>query len=259
MAVNIHPSAIVSPKAVLGANVTVEAFCVVGPKVKIGDDSVVFHHSTIEGDVEMGDSNEIFPYAMIGGITHDLKYEGGSPKLKIGSNNVFREYVTAHVATNHDDTTLIGSNNTFLAYSHVAHDCIVGNNLVMSSHAALGGHVQVGDYANIGWGAGVHQFCKVGRHAMVSACSKLVQDVPPFMLADGSPAEVRSINKIGMERFGFQLEEIEAVRMIFKTIYKSNMNRSQAVDKLKDTYSKNDLPLVSEIIEFISNSERGLA
>ena len=119
MAVNIHPSAIVSPKAVLGANVTVEAFCVVGPKVQIGDDSAVFHHSTIEGDVEMGDSNEIFPYAMIGGLTHDLKFEGGSPKLKIGSNNVFREYVTAHVATNHDDSTLIGSNNTFLAYSHV--------------------------------------------------------------------------------------------------------------------------------------------
>ena len=259
MAVNIHPSAIVSPKAVLGANVTVEAFCVVGPKVQIGDDSVVFHHSTIEGDVEMGDSNEIFPYAMIGGITHDLKYEGGSPKLKIGSNNVFREYVTAHVATNHDETTLIGSNNTFLAYSHVAHDCVVGNHLVMSSHSALGGHVQIGDHVNIGWGAGVHQFCKVGRHAMVSACSKLVQDVPPFMLADGSPAEVRSINKVGMERFGFQSHEIEEVRMIFKTIYKSNLNRSQAVNELKESASTSDLALVDEITQFISKSNRGLA
>ena len=259
MGVEIHPSAIVAPKALLGCNVSIEAFCMVGPEVQVGDGSVVRHHSTIDGDVTLGENNEIFPYAMIGGLTHDLKFEGGSPKLKIGSNNVFREYVTAHVATNHDDATLIGSNNVFLAYSHVAHDCIVGNHLVMSSHSALGGHVRVEDHVNIGWGAGVHQFCKVGRHAMVSACSKLVQDVPPFMLADGSPAEVRSINKVGMERQGFTAEEIEEIRMIFKTIYKSNLNRSQAVDQLKDKINSSNLSLAGEVLEFITTSERGLA
>ena len=125
MGVDIHPSAIIDPKATLGTNITIEAFCVVGPKFRIGDDSIVRHHSTIDGDVELGKGNEIFPYAMIGGLTHDLKYGGGCPKLKIGSNNIFREYVTAHVATNHDDATLIGSNNVFLAYSHIAHDCVV--------------------------------------------------------------------------------------------------------------------------------------
>ena len=259
MGVEIHPTAIVDPEADLGKDVTVEAFCMLGPKVKIGDFSVVRHHSTIDGDVELGQSNEIFPYAMIGGLTHDLKFEGGSPKLRIGANNVFREYVTAHVATNHDDATLIGSNNVFLAYSHVAHDCIVGNNLVMSSHSALGGHVRVYDHVNIGWGAGIHQFCKVGRHAMVSACSKLVQDVPPFMLADGSPAEVRSINKVGMERHGFQSDDIEEVRGIFKTLYKSNLNRSQEIDQLKNSNNLASISLTGEIIEFISNSERGLA
>ena len=259
MGVEIHPSAIVAPQALLGCNVCIEAFCMVGPEVQVGDGSVVRHHSTIDGDVTLGENNEIFPYAMIGGLTHDLKFEGGSPKLKIGSNNVFREYVTAHVATNHDDATLIGSNNVFLAYSHVAHDCIVGNHLVMSSHSALGGHVRVEDNVNIGWGAGVHQFCKVGRHAMVSACSKLVQDVPPFMLADGSPAEVRSINKVGMERQGFTAEEIEEIRMIFKTIYKSNLNRSQAVDQLKDKINSSSLSLAGEVLEFITTSERGLA
>ena len=259
MGVEIHPSAIVAPKALLGCNVSIEAFCMVGAEVQVGDGSVVRHHSTIDGDVTLGENNEIFPYAMIGGLTHDLKFEGGSPKLKIGSNNVFREYVTAHVATNHDDATLIGSNNVFLAYSHVAHDCIVGNHLVMSSHSALGGHVRVEDHVNIGWGAGVHQFCKVGRHAMVSACSKLVQDVPPFMLADGSPAEVRSINKVGMERQGFTAEEIEEIRMIFKTIYKSNLNRSQAVDQLKDKINSSSLSLAGEVLEFITTSERGLA
>ena len=259
MGVEIHPSAIVAPKALLGCNVSIEAFCMVGSEVQVGDGSVVRHHSTIDGDVTLGENNEIFPYAMIGGLTHDLKFEGGSPKLKIGSNNVFREYVTAHVATNHDDATLIGSNNVFLAYSHVAHDCIVGNHLVMSSHSALGGHVRVEDHVNIGWGAGVHQFCKVGRHAMVSACSKLVQDVPPFMLADGSPAEVRSINKVGMERQGFTAEEIEEIRMIFKTIYKSNLNRSQAVDQLNDKINSSSLSLAGEVLEFITTSERGLA
>jgi UDP-N-acetylglucosamine acyltransferase len=259
MSVKIHSTAIVDPKAFIGENVQIEAFSIVGPKAKIGDNSVLHHHCTVDGDVELGSDNEIFPYAMIGGLTHDLKYGGGVPKLKIGSNNVFREYVSAHVATNENDSTLIGSDNVFLAYSHVAHDCIVGNHLVMSSHSALGGHVEVQDHVNIGWGAGVHQFCKIGRHAMVSACSKLVQDVPPFMLADGSPAEVRSINKVGMERHGFPPESIEEVRKIFKTIYKSNLNRSQAIEKLMGAGDLEENSLVCEFSEFVASSDRGLA
>ena len=259
MAVNIHSSAIVDPTAELGENVVVEAFAMVGKKVRIGDDSRIFHHATVEGRVTLGISNMVYPYALIGGLTHDLKYKGGVPGLEIGDNNIFREYVTAHVATEENDLTRIGSDNVFLAYSHVAHDCQVGNHLVMSSHSALGGHVVVGDFVNVGWNAGVHQFCRLGKHCMVSACSKLVQDVPPYMLADGFPAEVRSINKIGMERNGFSSEDIEVVRGVFKTIYKSDFNRSQAMLSLSDDSPWADEPVTREIVAFIQESERGVA
>jgi UDP-N-acetylglucosamine acyltransferase len=259
MGVTIHPTAIVSPGAELGEQVVVEAFALIGPKAQIGDDSIIRHHSTVEGDVFMGKGNEVYPYAMIGGLTHDLKYQGGTPKLKIGDKNVFREYVTAHVATDAEDFTIIGSDNVFLAYSHVAHDCTVGDHLVMSSHSALGGHVKVEDYVNIGWGAGVHQFCRLGRHSMVSACSKLVQDVPPYMLADGSPAEVRSINKVGMDRFGYTGDDIEKVRKIFKTLYKSDLNRTQAIKQLNMLGNVDGNPFIEEVTSFICESERGLA
>ena len=259
MAVNIHSSAIVDPTAELGENVVVEAFAMVGKKVRIGDDSRIFHHATVEGRVTLGISNMVYPYALIGGLTHDLKYKGGEPGLEIGDNNIFREYVTAHVATEENDLTRIGSDNVFLAYSHVAHDCQVGNHLVMSSHSALGGHVVVGDFVNVGWNAGVHQFCRLGKHCMVSACSKLVQDVPPYMLADGFPAEVRSINKIGMERNGFSSEDIETARGVFKTIYKSDFNRSQALLSLSDDSPWANEPVTQEIVGFIRKSERGVA
>lgn len=225
----------------------------------LGDNTRVLHHATVEGRVTLGSNNTIFPYALIGGLTHDLKYEGGEPGLQIGDNNVFREYVTAHVATQSEDLTCIGSNNVFLAYSHVAHDCQIGDHLVMSSHSALGGHVEVENHVNIGWGAGVHQFCRLGRHCMVSACSKLVQDVPPFMLADGSPADVRSINKIGLERAGFQSSEIELIRTAFKVLYRKDFNRSQALQYLEENFAVEEEAILQEIIGFARASARGMA
>ena len=171
MAVKIHPQAIVESSSQLGEDVEIGPFCYIGGRAVLGDNTRVLHHATVEGRVTLGSNNTIFPYALIGGLTHDLKYEGGEPGLQIGDNNVFREYVTAHVATQSEDLTCIGSNNVFLAYSHVAHDCQIGDHLVMSSHSALGGHVEVENHVNIGWGAGVHQFCRLGRHCMVSACS----------------------------------------------------------------------------------------
>jgi UDP-N-acetylglucosamine acyltransferase len=258
VATQIHSQAIVEKGAELGEDVVIEAFCYIGPKVSIGDACRVRHHATIEGDLVLGKENDIHPYALVGGMTHDLKYQGGQPKLRVGDRNVFREYVTAHVATNSEDSTEIGSDNVFLAYSHVAHDCIVGNHIVMSSHSALGGHVVVGDHVNIGWNAGIHQFCRLGRQCMVAACAKLVQDVPPFMLADGSPAEVRSINKVGMERSGFSSEEIDAARATYKVLYRSELNRQQALAELeKKTLSSSGIP--SEIVSFARQSDRGLA
>lgn len=225
----------------------------------IGDDTQILHHATVEGRVSMGKNNVVHPYAFIGGITHDLKYNGGDPGLEIGDGNVFREYVTAHVATKPEDSTRIGSHNVFLAYSHVAHDCVIGDHLVMSSHSALGGHVQVADQVNVGWGAGVHQFCRLGRHSMVSACSKLVQDVPPFMLADGSPAEVRSINKVGLERAAFTVDHIELIRSVFKVLYRREMNRTQAITHLEKEFDQSNHPLVTEILDFLRVGGRGLA
>jgi UDP-N-acetylglucosamine acyltransferase len=259
MSTKIHSQSIVEEGAQIGQDVEVEAFAIVGKNAIIGDGSIIRHHATVEGSVTLGKNNEIYPYALIGGLTHDLKFTGGEPKLIIGSNNIFREYVTVHVATNAEDSTCIGSNNVFLAYSHVAHDCKVGNHLVMSSHSALGGHVGVDDHVNIGWGVGVHQFCRLGRHCMVSACSKLVQDVPPFMLADGSPAEIRSINKVGMERSGFTKAEIDIAKGVFKTLFRGDLNRRQAIDYLQNGSGLAGEEITSEIIKFAQESERGLA
>lgn len=259
MATKIHSQSIVEEGAQIGQDVEIEAFAIVGKNAIIQDGTIIRHHATVEGNVTLGENNEVYPYALIGGLTHDLKFTGGEPKLIIGHNNVFREYVTAHVATKAEDSTSIGSNNVFLAYSHVAHDCKIGNHLVMSSHSALGGHVEVEDYVNIGWGVGVHQFCRLGRHCMVSACSKLVQDVPPFMLADGSPAEIRSINKVGMERSGFEKAEVDIAKGVFKTLFRGGFNRRQAIDYLQNGSSLAGNNITSEIIEFTQKSERGLA
>ncbi len=254
----VHPTAIVEKGAQLDDGVEVGAYAYVGSEVSIGSGTVVAHHATVDGYTFLGRDNQIFPYAFIGGKTHDLKYKGGRTGLKIGDRNVFREYTTAHLATADGGFTIIGNDNNILAYSHIAHDCFVGNRLVMSSHAALGGHVVVEDYAVIGWGSGVHQFCRVGAYAMLSASSKLVKDLPPFLMADGSPAAVCAINKINMQRNGFSQDEIETVFSAFKTIYKHGLSRKHAIEELK-IGAKSDSRVMKRIIEFAETpSERGL-
>ena len=258
MSAIVHPTAVVEEGAELGDDVEVGAFCFVGSEARLGSGCLLRHHSTVEGNVVMGKENEVFPYALIGGKTHDLKFKGGSPGLRIGDRNVFREYVTAHPATNEGDSTHVGSDNVFLAYSHVAHDCRIGNQSVISSHSAFGGHVEVGDQVNVGWGVGVHQFCRLGSHCMVAACSKVVQDVPPFVLADGSPAEGRSINKVGMERAGFSSEAIAVARMVFKLFYKQGLNRTQALSELASSPDSAH-EIVRAMVDFLERDGRGLA
>lgn len=253
----IHPTAIIEDGAELDSTVSVGAYAYIGSNVKIGAGTVIHHHGTVEGNTEMGCNNEVFPYAIVGGKTHDLKHQGGMPRLKIGDGNVFREYTTVHMATNDGDYTILGNDNVLLAYSHVAHDCRIGNNLIMSSHSALAGHVVVHDCVNIGWNVGVHQFCHLGMHCMIGACSKIVQSVLPFMLADGNPATVRTFNKIGLERAGFAPEQIEGVRFIYQTLYRKGLNRSQALELLKE-YEASDCSLVEIILGFVGSSGRGL-
>jgi len=256
----IHPTAIIENGALLGENVEVGAYAYIGAEVKIGSGTIVAHHATIDGNTTLGRDNQIFPYAFIGGKTHDLKYKGGNPGLVIGDRNVFREYTTAHLATADGSNTVVGDDNNILAYSHIAHDCKVGNKIVMSSHAALGGHVVVEDNAVIGWGSGAHQFCRVGAYAMLSASSKLVKDLPPFFMADGSPAEVCAINKINMQRNNFTVEEIDIAYSAFKLIYKRRLSRTHAIEALEERAAANPSRVLAAILAFArGESERGLA
>ena len=208
--------------------------------------------------VHIGPQCQIFPYALIGGMTQDLKYQSTDSGVSIGRDNILREYTTIHVATQKDAYTALGDNNVILDYSHIAHDCQVGNHLVMSSHAALAGHVTIGDHVNIGWSTGIHQFCRIGDHTMIGACSKVVQDVPPYMLADGNPAEVKTVNKIGLQRAGFSSKAIALARLAYKCLYRQPDSRAQALQKLQ-AHEQADGEILQNILNFIPQSHRGLA
>lgn len=253
----VHPTAIIKPGACLAGDVSVGEYAYIGEHVRLGSGCIVHHHATVDGNTIMGANNVVYPYAYVGGLTHDLKYTGGDPGLIIGDGNTFREYCTMHVATVPGNFTKIGNHNTFLAYSHVAHDCIVGDHVIMSAQAALGGHVVIGDFANIGWSAGVHQFCHVGEYAIIGACCKNIQDVLPFMLVDGNPAHARYVNVINLRRHGFSEERIMQIKRIFKLFYLSGLNHKQAIERLGDIQVDDDIK--HAVTEFISNSARGLA
>jgi UDP-N-acetylglucosamine acyltransferase len=205
-----------------------------------------------------GQSCEIFPYACIGGKTQDLKYKGGRPGLRAGDRNVFREYVTVHAATYDGEFTLLGSDNTVLAYSHIAHDCILGSHIVMSNAVSMAGHVTVEDHVVIGGAAGIHQFCRIGAYAMLSAMAKLVQDLPPYFIADGTPAEVRAFNKVGLERNGHTAEQLERVKQVFRILYREGLNRTQALEKLA-AHEQAAARSLQRVVAFAEASERGLA
>lgn len=258
MATEIHSSAIIESGAELDDGVAIGPYAYIGPHVKIGKGTVVMHHATVDGATTMGANNEVHPYAYVGGKTHDMKYQGGVQGLTIGVGNVFREFTTIHCATSEEHVTSLRDNNLILAYSHIAHECRVGNHLVMSSHAALGGHVEVGDHANIGWGVGVHQFCRIGDYAMAGAASKVIQDVPPYMISDGSPAGVRAPNKVGLERAGFSREEFALIRRIFKVFYKEGLNRRQAAERLEEA-GVAEAEIVIQFLSFLKTSGRGLS
>lgn len=253
----IHPTAIIEPGALLGADVRVGAYAYVGAEVRLGDGCVLHHHATVDGFTELGPACELFPYACIGLKTQDRKHRGGRSGLRVGGHNVFREFATVHTATNDGDFTVIGSHNLFLAYTHVAHDCVLGSHIIASNYAGLAGHVHVGDHVVIGAYGGVHQFCRIGRFAMISACAKVVKDVPPFVLADGAPAEVRGLNRVGLERAGFTPEQIERVKGAYKTLYRSGLNRAQALVELAGRADAAS-PELAEFIAFAQASERGL-
>lgn len=258
MAARIHPSAVVEPGAQLGADVEIGPFAYVGPDVTLGAGTRLHHHAAVEGFTSLGAGCEVFPYACIGGKTQDLKYKGGRPGLRVGDRNVFREYVTIHAATFDGEFTVLGSDNTVLAYSHIAHDCVLGSHIVMSNAVSMAGHVTVEDHVVIGGAAGIHQFCRIGAHAMLSAMAKLVQDLPPYFIADGTPAEIRALNKVGLERGGFTPEQMDRVKQIFRILYRDGLNRTQALEKLA-AHAQADSAEFQRVLRFAQTSERGLA
>ena len=210
----------------------------------------------IDGHTKLGRENDIFPFASIGLRTQDLKWKGGLTRTEIGDHNTIREDVTIHSATAEGGVTRVGSHNNLLAYAHVAHDCTLGNHIIMSNCAGLAGHVVVEDHAVLAGYVAVHQFCRVGKLSMVGGCSKLRQDMPPFMLADGSPAEIRTINKIGLERHGLSEEVQNALRQAYKILFREGLTISNALAKVEQ-----DVPLLPEVqylIHFVRTSERGM-
>jgi UDP-N-acetylglucosamine acyltransferase len=254
--VQIHPSAMVDPGAEIGTDTVIGPYCVIGPQVVLGPNCWLQNHVTLAGPMRAGTGNKFYAYCSIGQQTQDLKYQGEPTYLEIGDENTFREFVTVNRSTTSEGKTRIGHRGNFLAYSHIGHDCTVGDEVVFSNNGTLAGHVQVGDNAVMGGLTAVHQFCRIGRFAITGGCSKIVQDVPPFMIADGNPAEIRGVNLVGLERKGFSPENVKPIKEAFRLIYRSKYNTRQAIEAIRK-----DLPPseeITQIVEFIEKTERGI-
>lgn len=257
MAVTIHPTALVSPTAELGDNVVIAHCAIVEDNVIIGDHSRVEPFASVKAYTRMGKGNVIHSYAMVGGIPQDLKFHGEESWLEMGDNNNIREFATLHRGTEGGGgLTRIGSNNLFMAYIHIAHDCQVGSRVIMSNNATLAGHVIVGDGAILGGLCAVHQFTHIGAHAFVGGMSGVGQDVPPYMLASGPRAELHGPNLVGLRRMRGSRETLAAVRSAYRIIWLSGIPRQEALEKVETELSS--VPEVLEIVAFIRASERGV-
>jgi UDP-N-acetylglucosamine acyltransferase len=252
----IHPTAIIDARAEIGAGTTIGPYCVIGPDVVVGPNCWLQHHVTLAGPMRAGAGNKFYAYCSIGQQTQDLKYLGEPTYLEIGDENTFREFVTVNRSTTSEGKTRIGSCGNFLAYSHIGHDCTVGDGVVFSNNGTLAGHVEVGDNAVMGGLTAVHQFCRIGRFAITGGCSKIVQDVPPFMIADGNPAEIRGVNLVGLERKNFPPEGVKLIKEAFRLIYRSKYNTRQAIDAIAKELPPSEE--VAQIIAFIEKTERGI-
>lgn len=251
----IHPSAIVDPKADLHETVEVGAYSIIGPNVTIGARTKIGPHVVVEGHTTIGCDNVFYQFSSIGGAPQDKKYAGEPTRLQIGDRNTIREFCTFNLGTAQaDGITSVGNDNWIMAYVHLAHDCIVGNNTIFANNASLAGHVEVGDWVILGGFSGVHQFCKIGAHAMLGMNTSLTQDVPPFVILNGNPAATHGINIEGLKRRGFTRDQITAIRNAYKLIYKSGLTLEEAKAALAEEEanrpdSASDLRLLREFLE----------
>jgi len=260
MATTIHPTAVVDGQAQLGDGVEVGPYAIIGPDVKVGDGTVIQAHAYLSGHTTIGKKCEIFPFACVGMKSQDLKYKAGDiTYVEIGDSTVLREFSTVHLGTKPGEVTKVGNRCLIMAYCHIAHGCVVGNDVIMSNVATLAGEVVVEDFAIIGGLAAVHQFCRVGSYAMIGGMSKIRQDSPPFMLADGSGEDTRILgpNIVGLQRHGFSAEVRSALKEAYRLLYREGLNRSQALERIK--YEVADIPEIRQLIDFYKTSQRGVS
>ena len=253
----IHPTAVIQEGARIGEDCRIGPYCVIGPNVILGAGSELLSHVVIDGHTEIGSENTFYPFASIGLRTQDLKWDGGTAWTRVGSNNTFREYVTIHSATADGDATVIGSHNNLLAYTHVAHDCQLGDHIIMSNVGTLAGHVIVEDRAIVGGLAAVHQFCRIGTMSIIGGCSKVVQDVPPYMMVDGNPAATRTLNKEGLKRNGLDEDTQKSMRQAYRILFRSEQTFTNAVKQVRADVAAS--PELEHLLAFIESSERGIA
>ena len=254
---SIHPTAIISPKAELGRNVTIGPYSIIGEEVILHDEVRVGSHCVIEGPSEFGRGSVFFPFVSAGQAPHDLKYRGERSWLRAGERNTFREFTTLHRGTEGGgNLTQIGSDNLFMAQAHVAHDCRIGDHAIFANGASLAGHVIVEDYVTLGAYSGVHQFCRVGRHAFIGASSVVVKDALPYARTVGNHARCYGQNTLGLRRRGFSKDEIDRIAHAFRFLLAAKLNTTQAVETIREELS--GWPEIDYLIEFIETSERGV-
>jgi UDP-N-acetylglucosamine acyltransferase len=253
----IHPTAIISPEAQIAEDVEIGAYSIIGPDVHIGKQTVVGPHVVIETHTDIGERCRIYQFAAIGAAPQDLKFKGEKTRVIIGNDNTIREFVTIHRATAAaTGTTVMGDHNLIMAYSHIAHNCILDNHIIMVNAANLAGHIHVEDYAIIGGLSGVHQFTRIGAHCMIGGASAVTRDVAPYLIAAGNHATTHGLNVVGLKRRGFEEETINAIKRAYTLVFRSSLLLKTAIDRIREEVD--DVPEVRHFLEFIEKSERGL-
>jgi UDP-N-acetylglucosamine acyltransferase len=255
--VTVHATAIVHPQARLHPSVEVGPYAIIGANVKIGAGTTVGAHTVIEGDTTIGERNRIFHHASIGAAPQDLKYAGEPTRLVIGDENQIREFTTLHIGTaGGGGVTRIGHKNLFMAYSHVAHDCVVGNGCVLANSVALAGHVEVADFVILGGLSAVHQFTRIGKHAFIAGGSMVAMDVPPYCTAQGDRAELAGLNTVGLSRHGMNEEQIGRVKDAYRILFRSKLGLNEAMTRLKAEHGGHSE--IDHLLDFIASSKRGI-
>jgi len=257
MAREIHPTAVVHPDCELGEDVVIGPYCIVGADVRLGDGCRLEAHAVVESGTRLGARCHVWSHAILGGAPQDHKYRGERSFLIVGSDNVIREAVTLHRAVGEGKATLIGDGNWFMAYAHVGHNCEIGSHNTLSSYVGLSGHVTIEDHVVLGGMVGVHQYSRIGRLAMVGGVSKVNQDIPPFMLADGIPARVVELNRIGLKRQGVPPGVRSTLRQAYKLLYRSNLNRSEAIERIEEELDHSDE--LEYLLDFLRGTMSGYA